>query len=143
EFLLGRGDMLFVPPGKAEAFRVHGAYCTEGDGERVANFLRAQPQAAPIVLEKEEDEEGGGPAKEDEMFGDALRLVVRERQASVSFLQRRLKVGYSRAARLMDLLEAAGVVSPYDGSKAREVMVDESYLEEWDAKQEPWAGQPS
>ncbi len=64
------------------------------------------------------------------MFGDAMRLVVREHQASVSFLQRRLKVGYSRAARLMDLFEAAGVVSPYDGSKAREVMVDESFLED-------------
>jgi S-DNA-T family DNA segregation ATPase FtsK/SpoIIIE len=68
------------------------------------------------------------------MFEEALRLVVRERQASVSFLQRRLKVGYSRAARLMDLLEAAGVVSPYDGSKARDVIVDERYLEEWIAR---------
>jgi DNA segregation ATPase FtsK/SpoIIIE, S-DNA-T family len=142
EFLLGRGDMLFVPPGKAEAVRVHGAYCTEGDAERVANFLREQPPATPLVREDEGEEGVSDPAKEDEMFADALRLVVRERQASVSFLQRRLKVGYSRAARLMDLLEAAGVVSPYDGSKARDVMVDESFLESWHEQQKPQSGQP-
>ncbi len=143
EFLLGRGDMLFMPPGKAEAIRVHGAFCTEGDGERVATFLRAQPASAPLVREEEEGEGVSDPAKEDEMFGDALRVVVREHQASVSFLQRRLKVGYSRAARLMDLLEAAGVVSPYDGSKARDVMVDEKFLESWNEQQNPPVGQRS
>jgi S-DNA-T family DNA segregation ATPase FtsK/SpoIIIE len=143
EFLLGRGDMLFVPPGKAEAIRVHGAFCTEGDTERVANFLREQPPSVPLVREEESEQGGADPAKEDEMFGDALRLVVRERQASVSFLQRRLKVGYSRAARLMDLLEAAGVVSPYDGSKARDVMVDENFLEDWNEHQGPPVGQRS
>jgi S-DNA-T family DNA segregation ATPase FtsK/SpoIIIE len=136
EFLLGRGDMLFMPPGKAEAIRVHGAFCTDGDGERVAEFLRSQP-AAPVLVTEEGEEEGPkDPAAEDEMFMDALRLVVREHQASVSFLQRRLKVGYSRAARLMDLLEAAGAVSPYDGSKARDVIADESVLEEWNEKQQ-------
>ncbi|MDM7914741.1 MAG: DNA translocase FtsK, partial [Candidatus Eisenbacteria bacterium] len=135
EFLLGRGDMLFIPPGKGEAIRVHGAFCTEGDAERVASFLREQPEADTLFTE-EETEGPSDPAREDEMFGDALRLVVRERQASVSFLQRRLKVGYSRAARLMDLLESAGVVSPYDGSKARDVMVDERYLEEFDARKQ-------
>ncbi len=143
EFLLGRGDMLFMPPGKAEAVRVHGAYCTEGDAERVASFLREQPAAAPLVREEEEEEGASDPAKEDEMFGDALRVVIREHQASVSFLQRRLKVGYSRAARLMDLLEAAGVVSPYDGSKARELMVDEKFLESWNEQQNPPVGQRS
>jgi S-DNA-T family DNA segregation ATPase FtsK/SpoIIIE len=141
EFLLGRGDMLFVPPGKAEAIRVHGAFSKDIDADRVAAFLREQPPAPPLLATEQEGEEGSDPTCEDELFLDAMRLVVREHQASVSFLQRRLKVGYSRAARLMDLLEAAGVVSPYDGSKAREVMVDESFLDGWDeGSQGPNAG---
>lgn len=132
EFLLGRGDMLFVPPGKAEAVRVHGAFVPETDTERVAAFLAAQPPA-PVLAQVDEGGGGSGdPTCEDDLFLAAMRLVVRERQASVSFLQRRLKVGYSRAARLMDLLEAAGVVSPYDGSKARNVQVDEKFLEDWE-----------
>jgi len=140
EFLLGRGDMLYVPPGKAEAIRVHGAFCTDTDAETIAGFLRAQPPAPAIVPEEAEAGAPGDPAHEDELFSEALRVVVRERQASVSFLQRRLKVGYARAARLMDLLEAAGVVSPYDGSKARLVQVDEKFLEGWDDPQGHEAG---
>jgi DNA segregation ATPase FtsK/SpoIIIE-like protein len=136
EFLLGKGDMLFVPPGKGEAVRVHGAYCSEADAERVAAFLREQPPAAPLVPEEEEEGVAADPARQDELFEEALRIVLRERQASVSFLQRRLKVGYSRAGRLMDLLEAAGVVSPYDGSKARDVIVGEGFLEEWNARKD-------
>lgn len=144
EFLLGKGDMLFVPPGKAEAVRVHGAFSKDVDADRVAAFLREQPPAPPLMATEQEGEEGTDPTCEDELFLDAMRLVVREHQASVSFLQRRLKVGYSRAARLMDLLEAAGVVSPYDGSKAREVMVDESFLDGWDeGSQGPNAGRRS
>ncbi|MBD3163067.1 MAG: hypothetical protein GF346_11635 [Candidatus Eisenbacteria bacterium] len=131
ECLLGRGDMLFLPPGKAEAFRVHGAFCSEGDAARVAAVLREQPAAPSLIVEEEEEAGPGAAAAQDDLFEEALRVVVRERQASASFLQRRLSVGYARAARLMDLLEAAGVVSPYDGSKAREVMVDESDLEEF------------
>jgi S-DNA-T family DNA segregation ATPase FtsK/SpoIIIE len=144
EFLLGRGDMLFVPPGKAEAVRVHGAFSKDIDADRVAAFLREQPPAPPLLAAEQEGGEASDPACEDELFLNAMRLVVREHQASVSFLQRRLKVGYSRAARLMDLLESAGVVSPYDGSKAREVMVDESFLEGWDeGSQGPDAGRRS
>jgi S-DNA-T family DNA segregation ATPase FtsK/SpoIIIE len=140
EFLLGRGDMLYVPPGKAEAVRVHGAFCTDHDAETIASFLREQPPAPAIVPEETEGGATGDPTHEDDMFPEALRVVVRERQASVSFLQRRLKVGYARAARLMDLLEAAGVVSPYDGSKARIVQVDEKFLEDWDDPQGTEAG---
>ena len=84
--------------------------------------------------------EGTRAAMMFNLFPEALRVVVRERQASVSFLQRRLKVGYARAARLMDLLEEAGVVSPYDGSKARVVQVDEKFLEEWNDPQGREAG---
>jgi DNA segregation ATPase FtsK/SpoIIIE, S-DNA-T family len=141
EFLLGRGDMLFVPPGKADAIRVHGAFSKDIDADRVAAFLREQPQAPELMPSEKLGEDESDPTCEDELFLDAMRLVVREHQASVSFLQRRLKVGYSRAARLMDLLEAAGVVSPYDGSKARELMVDESFLDGWDeGSQGPNAG---
>ncbi len=132
EFLLGRGDMLFAAPGKSEAIRVHGAFVTETDTDRVATFLREQPPAPVLASVDDAGGSAGGPTCEDDLFLSAMRLVVLERQASVSFLQRRLKVGYSRAARLMDLLEAAGVVSPYDGSKARNVQVDEKFLEDWE-----------
>jgi S-DNA-T family DNA segregation ATPase FtsK/SpoIIIE len=135
EFLLGRGDMLFSQPGKPEPVRVHGAYCSEQDAENIAAFLREQPPAPELIPEEEPEDAVANPAKQDELFLSALRVVVLEHQASVSFLQRRLSVGYARAARLMDLLEAAGVVSPYDGSKAREILVDETYLEQWDEQQ--------
>lgn len=119
---------------------MHGAFSTDRDAEAIAGFLREQPVAPSIVPEETEEGVTGDPAHEDDLFPEALRVVVRERQASVSFLQRRLKVGYARAARLMDLLEAAGVVSPYDGSKARVVQVDEKFLEEWDDPQGHEAG---
>ncbi len=131
ESLLGRGDMLFLPPGKSEATRVHGAYVSERDTEAVVQFLKQQPPAPEIfredALRTERDELGF----DDEMFEDALRLVVAQKQASTSFLQRRLKVGYSRAGRLMDLLEKAGAVSGADGSKAREVLADDRFLDQW------------
>jgi S-DNA-T family DNA segregation ATPase FtsK/SpoIIIE len=131
ESLLGRGDMLFIPPGKAEAVRVHGAFVSEQDTASVSEFLRAQPPAPPIYREDEAEGEEGNPDLDDELFEDALRLIVHTRQASTSFLQRRLKVGYSRAGRLMDLLERAGAVTPQDGSKTREVLADESFLDRW------------
>jgi S-DNA-T family DNA segregation ATPase FtsK/SpoIIIE len=131
ESLLGRGDMLFIPPGKSEAVRVHGAFVSEHDAAAVAEFLRAQPPAPPIYREEDAGADGGDPDLDDELFEDALRLIVQTRQASTSFLQRRLKVGYSRAGRLMDLLERAGAVGPQDGSKTREVLADEGFLERW------------
>jgi S-DNA-T family DNA segregation ATPase FtsK/SpoIIIE len=131
ESLLGSGDMLFLPPGKAEAIRVHGAFVSEQDTTAVAEFLRRQPETPPLwrgdIIQKEE----GEPQIGDELFEDALRLIVIQKQASVSFLQRRLKVGYSRAGRLMDLLEQAGAVGAQDGSKPREVLADERFLEQW------------
>lgn len=131
ESLLGRGDMLFLPPGKAEAFRVHGAYVSERDTEAIAGFLREQPAPPPLYSEEAAGDGGGEGGIEDELLEDALRLVVQTGQASTSFLQRRLKVGYSRAGRLMDLLERAGAVGPQDGSKSREVLADEGFLNRW------------
>ncbi|MDZ7268809.1 MAG: DNA translocase FtsK 4TM domain-containing protein [candidate division KSB1 bacterium] len=137
EKLLGSGDMLFLPPGSPEAVRIHGAYVSSEDIERTIEHIRNQPAfdktLLPVRQENSEVDDGYGPAadgRRDELFHEALKLVVRHQQGSISLLQRRLKIGYSRAARLIDELEAAGIVGAFDGSKAREVLVDESYLEE-------------
>lgn len=135
ESLLGKGDMLFLPPGKAEATRVHGAFVSERDTEAVVAFLREQPPAPPLIREDTLTSGGEESGMEDDLFEDALRLVVTQRMASTSFLQRRLKVGYSRAGRLMDLLEQSGAVGAQDGSKAREVLADERFLDAWLARQ--------
>jgi S-DNA-T family DNA segregation ATPase FtsK/SpoIIIE len=130
ESLVGRGDMLFIPPGKAQAHRVHGAYLSEQEAERVAAYLREfpppEPLARPAMSEAREEQE---TELDDPLFHEALRIVVGSRQGSTSLLQRRLRVGYTRAGRLMDLLERAGVVGPPDGSRAREVLVAPDYLE--------------
>lgn len=131
ESLLGSGDMLYLPPGKAQAVRVHGAFVSDAETEAVVRFLRSQPPAPELVLPDAMAGDDVGSGLMDEMFPDALRLVVMQQQASVSFLQRRLKVGYSRAGRLMDLLEQAGAVGPQDGSKTRQVLADERFLEQW------------
>jgi len=130
ESLLGRGDMLFIPPGKAQAHRIHGAFLSDKEIERVATYLRQFP--APEVLAPLELEEGpgtDGDEGDDPLFGEALRIVVLGQQGSTSMLQRRLRIGYTRAGRLMDMLEQAGIVGPPDGSRARDVLVPANYLE--------------
>jgi S-DNA-T family DNA segregation ATPase FtsK/SpoIIIE len=132
ESLLGKGDMLYLPPGQAAPLRVHGAFVSETETLRLAEAWRCQgeAQAHPDLEDAlAEPEAAAGGGMEDARFEDAARLVVSAGQASASLLQRRLKVGYARAARLVDMLEQAGVVSPQDGSKAREVLVDEVRLE--------------
>ena len=132
EKLLGRGDMLFSSPGFAEPLRIHGAYISVEETERLVEYISQQEyRTKPIeIFEKSEEESipGFDPAS-DPLFKEAVELVIRHKQGSVSLLQRRLGVGYQRAARLIDQLEQYGVVGPYDGSKAREVLVDESFLE--------------
>jgi DNA segregation ATPase FtsK/SpoIIIE, S-DNA-T family len=133
EKLLGRGDMLFSTPGIAEPIRIHGAYISGEETERLVEFISQQEYRTKAIetFEKSESEDtipGFDPAS-DPLFKEAIELVIRHKQGSVSLLQRRLGVGYQRAARLIDQLEQAGVVGPYDGSKAREVLVDETYLE--------------
>src|SRR6185295_3593524 len=141
ENLLGHGDMLFMPAGKPEPYRVHGAYVTEEETARVVEFWKAKslpapPLATEVVLpaDPEEGEEGGAfegdDGDNDDLIQEAARLVVNHQQGSTSLLQRRLKVGYSRAGRLMDQLEQLGVVGPFQGSKARDVLVDSRWLEE-------------
>ncbi|MCK4412777.1 MAG: DNA translocase FtsK, partial [Candidatus Eisenbacteria sp.] len=131
ESLVGRGDMLFIPPGKSRAHRVHGAFLSDGEIERVAAYLRQFPPAEQIgKILAEESASGIGVDLDDPLYNEALRIVVATRQGSTSLLQRRLRIGYTRAGRLMDLLERAGVVGPPDGSRAREVLVPVDDLEQ-------------
>ncbi|MCZ6833065.1 MAG: DNA translocase FtsK, partial [Acidobacteria bacterium] len=137
ERLLGMGDMLFLPPGAATLQRVHGALLEEAEALRLIAYLKNQGK--PVYNEEilKEEEEGTGPdglptLERDEMFEKAARLVVSMGQASVSNLQRRLALGYARAARLMDSLEAEGIVGPPEGSKPRQVLVPPDYFEQVD-----------
>ncbi|KPL02913.1 MAG: hypothetical protein AMJ90_04615 [candidate division Zixibacteria bacterium SM23_73_2] len=134
EKLLGRGDMLFIRPGHPEPERVHGAYVSREDTERMVDFLKSQNYSPePLDIFKNEEERQQEiylrNKGKDDLFLQAAELVIRHKQGSVSLLQRRLEIGYQRAARLIDQLEEEGVVGPYDGSKAREVLADTSYLE--------------
>jgi DNA segregation ATPase FtsK/SpoIIIE, S-DNA-T family len=132
EKLLGAGDMLYLSTGQPEASRIHGAYISSDETDRIVNFIREQKLPmltlqliTQATVDKDESEVDTG----DPLFREACEVVVRHKQGSVSLLQRRLGIGYQRAARLIDKLEEAGIVSPFDGSKAREVIVDKNYLD--------------
>ena len=132
--LIGRGDMLHLGTGSSDVTRMHNAFLTLEEIEAVMNHVSDQPKPdemiLPTVREAVATEFGGdGDSSSDELFNDAVALVITHQQGSISLLQRRLKVGYSRAARLIDQMEQTGVVGPFTGSKAREVLVDETYLE--------------
>jgi S-DNA-T family DNA segregation ATPase FtsK/SpoIIIE len=130
EQLLGMGDMLYMPSGSPKPIRIQNAYISTEEVEAVTDHIDRQPGftkpfALPSLLAKKAAGSRGGTSNErDEFFIEAARLIVRHQQGSVSLLQRRLKVGYSRAARIVDELEAAGIVGPFDGSKARLVLID-------------------
>jgi len=130
ENLLGMGDMLFVPPGTSYMQRVHGAYVSETEIEQVVAFLKTQgdPQYDDSILVEEEDESDAieEDLDKDEHYEDAVRLVVESGQASISMIQRKLRVGYNRAARMVEVMEKEGLVSAPDGCKPREVLVDVS-----------------
>lgn len=132
EKLLGSGDMLFMSTGQPEPMRVHGAYLSSEETERVVGFINEQG-IPMLALEGISQSGEDSPESEidigDPLFREACEVVIRHKQGSVSLLQRRLGIGYQRAARLIDKLEQAGVVSTFDGSKAREVIVDKSYLD--------------
>ncbi len=128
ESLLGHGDSLYLPAGKPEPYRIHGAFVSGEEIERVVDFLKSQGR--PVVADDSALEQVriSDADADDELYEEAMRLVVLHQQASTSMLQRRLKVGYSRAARLLDLLEERGVVGPSEGAKGREVLVTEQEL---------------
>jgi S-DNA-T family DNA segregation ATPase FtsK/SpoIIIE len=134
EQLLGMGDMLFMPPGTARVQRLHGAFIAEQETAALIRWLRKQgkPDLDPDVLKAPVEEKSGGAGadRDDELYDEAARLVVAERQASASFLQRRMRIGFSRASRLVDMMEQDGLLGPPQGSKPREVLVEVDYFTE-------------
>jgi DNA segregation ATPase FtsK/SpoIIIE, S-DNA-T family len=126
EHLLGRGDMLFLPPGTSRLIRVHGAYIDETEIGRIVNHAKAQgrPEYNETITQSEEEalglEEGNG--EHDELFEEALRICVEMKRASTSVLQRRLRIGYGRAAAILDIMEREGLIGQADGSRPRPVL---------------------
>jgi S-DNA-T family DNA segregation ATPase FtsK/SpoIIIE len=125
EKLLGAGDMLFVPPGISRLVRIHGAYVSDAEIERIVDFVKKQGQPAydesiaefePAAAEEKSDEEF------DEKYDQAVELVTDLGQASISLVQRYMKIGYNRAARIIERMESEGVVGPSDGAKPRKVL---------------------
>ena len=135
EKLLGRGDMLFLLPGSASPLRLHNAFVTLDEIEQVMNHISSQPKPDEIKLPEYEIKKANADVDidqddHDEYLKDAAKLVFEYQQASVSLLQRKFRIGYSRAGRLVDELESLGIISSYNGSKAREVLVDQAYIDE-------------
>lgn len=133
EKLIGKGDMLYLHPGSSEPIRLHGGYVTIEEIGSVMNHISSQSKAEDMKLagvrEASDTAFTFEDGSSDELFQEAVKLVITHQQGSISLLQRRLKVGYARAARLIDQMEQAGIVGPFTGSKAREVLVDETYLQ--------------
>jgi S-DNA-T family DNA segregation ATPase FtsK/SpoIIIE len=125
--LLGRGDLMFLRPGTAKPLRAQGAYVTDAEIEKVTNFLKEQrgPSYDGRLLERAKQPEGAaGPLGEkDELYETAKQLVLDTGQASTSLLQRRLRLGYGRAARILDLMEQEGIIGPPQGSRPREILI--------------------
>jgi S-DNA-T family DNA segregation ATPase FtsK/SpoIIIE len=137
EQLLGRGDMLFLPPASSRCIRLHGPYISEQESARLASYLRKQGKPVydeSITAEDDNDAPAALDFEKDDLYDEAARIVVGTGQASISYLQRKLRIGFSRAARLVDMMEAEGLVSPGVGGKPREVLVDRNYFEEVDAQ---------
>lgn len=137
EYLLGMGDMLFLPPGSARPFRVHGCLVREEEILTVLKHLRrlGKPEFDARVLQEPMGESGEAADDDldDPMYEQAARLVVASRKASASFIQRKLRLGYARSARLVDIMEREGLVGPGQGAKPREVLVPPDYFGEVDA----------
>ena len=137
EHLLGKGDMLFLPPGSSRLIRVHGAYVSEAETNRVVEFWKRQAEpdydktflmAPPADAEQGEAEEFDG--SEDPVYQEAVRVVLEMGKASTSTLQRRLRLGYGRAARILDMMQREGVIGPPDGSRPRDVLKRPDWLKE-------------
>ncbi|MGV7116252.1 DNA translocase FtsK 4TM domain-containing protein [Paenibacillus kyungheensis] len=125
EKLLGRGDMLFMPVGSSKPTRVQGAFMSDEEVEAIVSYCRGQGDAQYVedLVPEIDDTVNNIDEQLDELYDQAVQIVVEGKQASVSLLQRRMRVGYTRAARLIDSLEAHGIVGPYEGSKPREVLI--------------------
>lgn len=132
--LLGRGDMLFVEPGASRPIRAQCSLISDKEIERITGFIKSQRTAQYIddLLEVQKKTQGFKKFEKDEVYEEAVKLVLETKQASVSILQRRLGLGYTRAARLIDMMEDEGIVGPYQGSKPRDILVNN--VEEYEAK---------
>jgi hypothetical protein len=125
--LLGMGDMLFLPPGSSKLQRIHGAYLSEEEINRLVEFLKQQMRPSydeSILLSAKAEDAEAADEDFDEFYDQAVALVAETGQASISMLQRRLRVGYNRAARMIEKMEEQGVVGPSDGVKARHVLIN-------------------
>jgi DNA segregation ATPase FtsK/SpoIIIE, S-DNA-T family len=131
EQLLGRGDMIFVPPGQSRQMRVHGSWVSDKEVKAICEFLRTQGSAVyeHVELPSEEAGPGGGGEDRDDVYWDAVNLVIAQRAASISFLQRRLGLGYPKAARFIDMMEQDHIIGPGQGAKPREILVGPEYLQ--------------
>jgi S-DNA-T family DNA segregation ATPase FtsK/SpoIIIE len=127
ENLLGNGDMLFMPPGTAKLQRIHGAYISEAELAQITKFLRHQekPEYNEKVTETAalEAAAADGEQEYDERYDDAVALIAKTKQASISMIQRHLRIGYNRAARIIETMEKEGIVGPADGAKPRDVLI--------------------
>ncbi len=127
EHLLGAGDMLFLPPGSSKLVRIHGAFVSSQEIKRIVEFLKKQgkPSYDPSILEEVKREKEGAPGDDeyDEKYDEAVAFVAETGQASISLIQRRFRIGYNRAARIVEKMEEEGVVGPSDGVKPREVLI--------------------
>jgi len=125
ETLLGKGDMLFLQPGKEDLIRIQGALVTDAEIARVVEFIKAQGE--PVYddeILKEQQKSNLANGEKDEAYDEAVRVIMESNQASVSILQRRMRLGYTRAARIIDTMEMEGLVGPFEGSKPRRILVD-------------------
>jgi len=132
EQLLGKGDMIYVPPGANKQMRVHGAWVADDEVKGITEFLRTQGTAVyeEVHLPSEADggDEGDGGADRDDLYWDCVRLVIGQRQGSISFLQRRMSLGYPKAARFIDMMEQDRIIGPGQGAKPREILVGPEFL---------------
>ncbi|MFQ5952133.1 MAG: DNA translocase FtsK [Candidatus Omnitrophota bacterium] len=126
EKLLGRGDMLFLEPGQTDLIRGQCSLVEDGEIKNVVKVIKqqARPQYIKEVAETQERKKAGVEQEKDELYREAVQMVIQTKQASVSMIQRRLRVGYTRAARMIDIMEEEGIVGPYNGAKPREILVD-------------------
>ena len=137
EHLLGKGDMLYLPPGSSRLTRVHGSFVSEAETNRVVDFWKQQAQPEydqTFLIAPPTDDEEGDPQEidgdEDPLYQDAVRVVCEMGKASTSTLQRRLRLGYGRAARILDMMQRDGIIGPPDGSRPRDVLKRPDWLEE-------------
>ena len=132
EKLVGKGDMLFNPMGMGKPIRVQGAFISDHEVNKVIDFVKSQVESvdynSDILTRIEKSDPDNSEDEGDELLSDAVELVVKSGQASVSMLQRRFRIGYNRAARIMDMMEARSIVGPQDGSRPRQVLITEQEL---------------